>query len=172
MEIIGCLRNVLLEVNIVSEFVVQTPSGVTLRQLLSVSALSVLPLWLPVTHGVASARTHTHTHTVCSPFNSILSVKLLFVLSPLKKSKNFHFHPKPPSEDQLSRARCRFKLPRYLIPSLSRSLKSGKVLPYISSAGTLILVFVRIPPWCEGRRSKDPSCEGRRQRPWTGVWPQ
>lgn len=44
MELIGCLRNVLLKVNIVSEFVVQTPSGVTLRQPLSVSALSVLPL--------------------------------------------------------------------------------------------------------------------------------
>lgn len=44
MELTGCLRNVLLKVNIVAERIVQTPPGVTLRLLLSVSALSVLPL--------------------------------------------------------------------------------------------------------------------------------
>lgn len=44
MELTGCLRNVLLKVNIVAERIVQTALGVTLRLLLSVSALSVLPL--------------------------------------------------------------------------------------------------------------------------------
>lgn len=44
MELTGCLRNVLLKVNTVAEHIVQTPPGVTLWLLLSVSALSVLPL--------------------------------------------------------------------------------------------------------------------------------
>lgn len=98
MELTGCLRNVLLKVNIVAEHIVQTPPGVTLRLLLSVSALSVLPLWLPVTHGVASAHTHTHMCLEPSALHStfVLPVELLHVLPPPKKSKSFTFlHKKP-----------------------------------------------------------------------------